>query len=613
MAWKYLLSPTIQVVNTAGKPATGGHIEVYVHGTGDKYYCASDFDGTLLPFKIPLDSLGASIVLADDSQTYDVYVYNRYGGQMMSRYNVAPMGTGSEAYSGDVSDATVTFSEAETRANISSGEKLSVICGKIKKWFSDLKALAFKDKADLTQDVSGILPIAKGGTGGTSAAEALTNLSVYSKSETDLLLNDKIPTSQKGAANGVGTLDSNGVQPYSEVYKGCYVNSEGTRKLCRIPNNYNLYSGGVSFLFTVRTYNGNNGQIVLWVSPVGYGGVSVDYKVVNLFSRQNDVSMSFYYDEVLVDGTAFVDVYYEIKYEGNAFVVPLSVPSGIQEMLNTATVTIPGTAVEMTPRYMNVFAEKGGVGSALNPVYIDEDGNAAACTPQVFMATYGDTTYSEIENAYFNNESIVFCKNGNYLYPLKGRYGGNKFIFESTVDKDYGEFETITLTNSNVWSIETHSVDEYCVYRKSYDNLHPLSASATATDISNGYIDVEFDLGNADGFEIGDGNTLVFIGIPNKGGPGGTNFADAFTKVELYAISENNTPYLAAKVKDTSKDDYGDTLATSDLYMWNRTYSGNRTSLHTVKKFKGRFYLNMNTAWVPDLATSFYIYFTILL
>lgn len=90
MALAYLLSPTFEIVNTAGKPATGGYIEVYVSGSGDKYYCASDWNGTLHPFKIPLDSLGSNIVLAADSGAYDVFIYNRYGGLIMSRTNVKP-------------------------------------------------------------------------------------------------------------------------------------------------------------------------------------------------------------------------------------------------------------------------------------------------------------------------------------------------------------------------------------------------------------------------------------------------------------------------------------------------------------------------------------------
>jgi len=93
----YLLSPTFQLVNTAGKPLTGGYINVYIHGSRDRYYCASDFSGTLHPFNIPLDSLGSNVVLASLAHSYDVYVMNRYGSQIMSRYNVIPATNGSEA------------------------------------------------------------------------------------------------------------------------------------------------------------------------------------------------------------------------------------------------------------------------------------------------------------------------------------------------------------------------------------------------------------------------------------------------------------------------------------------------------------------------------------
>jgi flagellar basal body rod protein FlgF len=90
MALNYLLDPVFQIENSAGKPATDGWLEVYIHGTRTKYYCASDFNGTLHPFKIKLDSLGSNIVLAEDGQAYDVYAYNRFGSLLMSRYNVTP-------------------------------------------------------------------------------------------------------------------------------------------------------------------------------------------------------------------------------------------------------------------------------------------------------------------------------------------------------------------------------------------------------------------------------------------------------------------------------------------------------------------------------------------
>lgn len=47
---------------------------------------------------------------------------------------------------GDALNLTVTFDEASTRENIATGEKMSVLFGKIKKFFSDLKTVAFTGK-----------------------------------------------------------------------------------------------------------------------------------------------------------------------------------------------------------------------------------------------------------------------------------------------------------------------------------------------------------------------------------------------------------------------------------------------------------------------------------
>ena len=66
----------------------------------------------------------------------------------------------------NIDDLTVEFTEASTRANISSGESVKTIFGKIKKWFTDLTLP---------------LPITKGGTGQTTrldACKVLTNENV---------------------------------------------------------------------------------------------------------------------------------------------------------------------------------------------------------------------------------------------------------------------------------------------------------------------------------------------------------------------------------------------------------------------------------------------------
>lgn len=52
---------------------------------------------------------------------------------------------------GDISNTVVSFTEATTRANISTNEKAATMFGKIKKWFSDLKTVAFSGAySDLT-------------------------------------------------------------------------------------------------------------------------------------------------------------------------------------------------------------------------------------------------------------------------------------------------------------------------------------------------------------------------------------------------------------------------------------------------------------------------------
>lgn len=73
-----------------------------------------------------------------------------------STLSAAVAGTDYVAPNGDASNVTAAFTAASTRANITTGEKLSVLFGKITKWFADLGSLAFKNtvaKSDLASDV----------------------------------------------------------------------------------------------------------------------------------------------------------------------------------------------------------------------------------------------------------------------------------------------------------------------------------------------------------------------------------------------------------------------------------------------------------------------------
>lgn len=114
----YLIDPTFEIVNTEGRPLTGGYIEVYLHGTRTKYYCYSDWNGSLHPFKIPLDSLGANIILASPAHSYDIYIYNKYGSLVMSRYNVVPA-TGD----GTVIKDVVTITSNDDTVSVTSSDQ----------------------------------------------------------------------------------------------------------------------------------------------------------------------------------------------------------------------------------------------------------------------------------------------------------------------------------------------------------------------------------------------------------------------------------------------------------------------------------------------------------
>lgn len=101
----------------------------------------------------------------------------------------------------DASNNTVSFTMAGTRVNISTGEKLSVAFGKIARWLADLKTVAFTGKYSDLDGRPTSLP-ANGGNADT----------VDGKHASDFL-----PTSAKGAASGVASLDENGRIPAAQL------------------------------------------------------------------------------------------------------------------------------------------------------------------------------------------------------------------------------------------------------------------------------------------------------------------------------------------------------------------------------------------------------------
>ena len=108
---------------------------------------------------------------------------------------------------GDGSNVTAAFTAATTRANIATGEKLSMLFGKIAKWFADLGSLAFKStvaKSDLASDVQ------------TSLGKADSALQSYTESDPTVPAWAKAASKPSYTKSEVGLGNVDNVKQYSE-------------------------------------------------------------------------------------------------------------------------------------------------------------------------------------------------------------------------------------------------------------------------------------------------------------------------------------------------------------------------------------------------------------
>lgn len=95
------------------------------------------------------------------------------------RGNVTQLDTDKLDTDGDGSDLTAAFTSAESREAIATGETAATLWGKVSKWLSDLKAVAFSGQyADLTGAPTAMPPTAHASTHGTGGADAITPSSI---------------------------------------------------------------------------------------------------------------------------------------------------------------------------------------------------------------------------------------------------------------------------------------------------------------------------------------------------------------------------------------------------------------------------------------------------
>ena len=112
----------------------------------------ASFGSSKTPGVVRIMFLGETAWVSPSNMAKTGHLYN-----YDARQNAAfPANVTAAGFVGDSSDTATKFTVAATRANVATGEKLSVLFGKISKWFADLGSLAFKSKvakSDLASDV----------------------------------------------------------------------------------------------------------------------------------------------------------------------------------------------------------------------------------------------------------------------------------------------------------------------------------------------------------------------------------------------------------------------------------------------------------------------------
>lgn len=218
---------------------------------------------------------------------------------------------------GDSKDNTVTFVQSETRENIGSGDKHSVLFGKIRKWLFDLKEVAFSGSyTDLNNKPSaadiGALPKDGNATSATKATNDGDGNNIAETYATKEELNRKLGTVYSFHINGNESSPSDAVTYLDDAVgmtpaymdfvndkfnygswgnaffmpKPCMLKYDGTLDYYLDQNDYSKKIDGTASDISDMSYKGN--AMIEW----GAGG-KIWYKIIPDGNDQSSATISF--------------------------------------------------------------------------------------------------------------------------------------------------------------------------------------------------------------------------------------------------------------------------------------------------------------------------------
>ena len=131
--------------NPSGQPAGTYLVLTIANKTSDKIYINV---GSLIEYVTSGSATSDSVQIVIDGTTHKVTAYIKDGTVTKAKLDSSVQASLEKADSslsttGDATNVTNTITTASTRANLQTGETLGISLGKIRKWFNDLKAVAF--------------------------------------------------------------------------------------------------------------------------------------------------------------------------------------------------------------------------------------------------------------------------------------------------------------------------------------------------------------------------------------------------------------------------------------------------------------------------------------
>lgn len=294
--------------------------------------------------------------------------YDAHLADTNNPHGVTAAQVGALTPTGNGSDVTATFTAAGSRVNISTGEKLSVIFGKIAKWFADLKALAFKDNVS-DSDISG-----------TIADTHIASASAWNAKQ------NALPTS--GTASSTFAINISGTAEIANYLKRAYVNKSSQttkiwKKVATSKTFTNYDAGSICFLYNHSGYIDEKGldSIVSISIHAGNSGSLVAARIYTYSYRSESetqllrIGSTNQYEVWVKVPTSDTNMYATLLNSYNDWTINTDVSQTGQLTDDEFTAyKSSNPSVGTSYNYNIAKASKAGAGSTRLPVFANSDG-----------------------------------------------------------------------------------------------------------------------------------------------------------------------------------------------------------------------------------------------